>query len=80
MRKEMTREQRQRFIDPLLDFMVNNPHLFVDVKEDESNNVNLNVMECDKDGNKQQGSNRKFARNNFMLSTYVNQQNKQVKL
>ncbi|WLG16082.1 hypothetical protein [Bacillus cereus] len=49
MRKEMTREQRQRFIDPLLDFMVNNPHLFVDGTGDESNNVNLNVKECDED-------------------------------
>lgn len=52
MRKEMTREQRQRFIDPLLDFMVKNPDLFVDDMEDELNTIKLNFEECDKDGNK----------------------------
>ncbi|EJR70913.1 hypothetical protein AAHB47_31095 [Bacillus wiedmannii] len=53
MRKEMTREQRQWFIDPLLDFMRKNPHLFVDGTENESNNVDLNVEEYDKDEEKQ---------------------------
>ncbi|MEC3018476.1 hypothetical protein P9Z80_14400 [Bacillus cereus] len=46
MRKEMSREQRQRFIDLLLDFMVKNPHLFVNGIEDESNNV---VTKCNSD-------------------------------
>lgn len=53
MRKEMTREQRQRFIDPLLDFMIKNPHLFVDGTEGKSNNVDLNVEEYNKDEGKQ---------------------------
>lgn len=39
-------KRAQRFIDPLLDFMVKNPDLFVDDMEDESDNV---VTKCNSD-------------------------------